>query len=251
MTRFFNFSLVAAVLFGASDLLFSSLNQRLVMHPDAYAQATPDLGMNAQLLVAARNDDLATVRRVLDNGALPDSRNRAGDTALMIFVRKGNAEMVDLLIGKGANVNLQNLAKVSPLMAAAHGGNTGIARTLIDHGADVNASDQLFKTAMVYAAGQGNTGVVALLLDAGVDVNKTYHHDLTALMWAAGYGKTETVKLLLARGADPALKDDRGKTAGEIARDAKHEEVAELLKVGEWGKGKSRDGRDDRDGVTR
>jgi ankyrin repeat protein len=37
--------------------------------------------------------------------------------------------------------------------------------------------------------------------------------------------------MLLARGADPALKDDRGKTAAEIARDAKHEEVAALLSV--------------------
>ena len=64
---------------------------------------------------------------------------------------------------------------------------------------------------------------------AGVDVNKTYHHDLTALMWAAGSGKTETVKLLVERGADISRKDDRGKTAGEIARDAKHAETAALL----------------------
>ena len=48
-------------------------------------------------------------------------------------------------------------------------------------------------------------------------------------MWAAGYGKTQTVKLLLDRGADRGLKDDRGKTAAEIARDAKYSEVAELL----------------------
>ena len=82
-------------------------------------------------------------------------------------------------------------------------------------------------------AGQGNTQIVSLLLDAGVDVNTPYHHNLTALMWAAGYGKTETAKLLLDRGADRARKDDRGKTAGEIARDARHVEVAGLLKVGE------------------
>jgi ankyrin repeat protein len=62
-----------------------------------------------------------------------------------------------------------------------------------------------------------------------VEIDKPYHHDLTALMWAAGYGKTQTVKLLLDRGADRGLKDDRGKTAAEIARDAKYSEVAELL----------------------
>ena len=89
----------------------------------------------------------------------------------------------------------------------------------------------MFKTAMVYAAGQGSTEVVAILLDAGVDVNKTYHHDLTALMWAAGYGKAETVKLLLARGADSSRKDDRGKTARQIAEEARHPEVAAILEV--------------------
>jgi hypothetical protein len=37
---------------------------------------------------------------------------------------------------------------------------------------------------------------------------------------------------LLDRGADRRVKDDRGKTAAEIARDAKYDELAELLKVG-------------------
>ena len=49
-------------------------------------------------------------------------------------------------------------------------------------------------------------------------------------MWAAGYGKTETVELLLARGADRSLKDDRGKTAEEIAAGAGHPDVAAILK---------------------
>jgi ankyrin repeat protein len=36
-------------------------------------------------------------------------------------------------------------------------------------------------------------------------------------MWAAGYGKTECVKVLLERHADPKLRDDRGKSAADIA----------------------------------
>jgi hypothetical protein len=62
-----------------------------------------------------------------------------------------------------------------------------------------------------------------------VGIDQTYHHNLTALMWASGYGKKETVELLLARGADASLKDDRGKTARQIATEAKHVEVANLL----------------------
>ena len=62
------------------------------MHGTAYAQsqAQTELSLNAQLLVAARNDDIPNFRRMLDEGAAVNSRNRSGDTALIIFARKGN-----------------------------------------------------------------------------------------------------------------------------------------------------------------
>lgn len=200
----------------------------------AFGQDTTELSLNAQLLTGARDGDEALVRRALDAGAAPNSRNRTGDTALIIFIRKGNTAMVDLLLGKGADVNLRNLDKVSPLMTAAYHGETGIARALLDRDAEVGAEDQLSKTAMVYAAAQGHSEIVGILLGAGVDVNRQYKNDLTALMWAAGYGKYDTVRLLLEKkGADPNLKDNRGKTARQMAADAKHQSVAELLAAAE------------------
>jgi hypothetical protein len=57
-----------------------------------------------------------------------------------------------------------------------------------------------------------------------------YNHKLTALMWASGYGRIESVRLLLERGADPSLKDDRGKTAADIAAEQGHQAVAQLLR---------------------
>jgi ankyrin repeat protein len=48
-------------------------------------------------------------------------------------------------------------------------------------------------------------------------------------MWAAAYGQADTVRFLLARGADPALADNRGKTAAQIATEEKHAAVAMLL----------------------
>ena len=79
---------------------------------------------------------------------------------------------------------------------------------------------------MVYAAGRGNAAVVALLLDAGVEVNRRYGHGLTALMWAAGHDASAGSEDVEAthqaacstRGATLDLKDDRGKTAADIAR---------------------------------
>ena len=48
-------------------------------------------------------------------------------------------------------------------------------------------------------------------------------------MWAAGYGKTDTARALLTAGADPARKDNRGKTAADIARDGGFSETAALV----------------------
>ena len=67
------------------------------------------------------------------------------------------------------------------------------------------------------------------LLASGIDVNATYEHDLTALMWAAGQGQADAVRLLLERGAQRDLRDDRGLTAAEIARQTNHAEIAEAI----------------------
>jgi ankyrin repeat protein len=48
-------------------------------------------------------------------------------------------------------------------------------------------------------------------------------------MWAAGQGHMQTVKLLLAKGADKSLKDERGLTAFDMAKEAKHPDIATLL----------------------
>ena len=102
--------------------------------------------------------------------------------------------------------------------------------------ADCTALDDDGSGAIVHAAGHGYAPVVALLLQAGVDVNRRYAHGLTALMWVAGYDASTgvddadaTIKALIEHGAALDLKDDRGKTAADIARDLGHERAVKLL----------------------
>jgi len=95
-----------------------------------------DLSPNAQLLVAARQGDLAAVKRLLDGGAAVNARNRLGDTPLLIALKNGYKDMARLAVERGANVNLANLASVTPLMAASFSGNGELVEILLKKGAD-------------------------------------------------------------------------------------------------------------------
>ena len=188
-----------------------------------------DLSVNARLLAAARAADEVGVAEALAEGASVNARNRVGETVLIIALKSDQRTLAMDMVKAGTDVNLAAVNGVTPLMAAAHAGQTDIVRALLAKGANVGAVDRLQKNAMTYAAGQGRTEIVVLLLRAGVDPNAIYVHDLTALMWAAGYGKTDTVRALLAAGASAELKDDRGKTALEIAREGNFVETVKLL----------------------
>ena len=49
-------------------------------------------------------------------------------------------------------------------------------------------------------------------------------------MWAAGYGHKSIVEFLIKSGANKELKDDRGRTAAEIAGETGYIEISAILK---------------------
>lgn len=90
--------------------------------------------------------------------------------------------------------------------------------------------------ALIVAAVHERTAVIDALLAAGTPI------DAVDPMWgghplrdAAAGGKVEGVRALLAHGADTSLRDDRGRTALDLARrhthgdGARHAEIAALL----------------------
>jgi ankyrin repeat protein len=195
----------------------------------AWAQTASNPSVNAQLLVAARNADAEGVKKSLDRGAMPNSRNRLGKTSLYLSVEKNRIDIGTMLIAAGADVNMPSLEKVTPLIAASYAGSLPFVDLLLKNGAKHEPTDRLHKSALVYAAGMGHTAVVERLLQAGAPVDETPVDALTPLMWAAGQGHMETVKLLLAKGANKLLKDDRGLTAMDMAKEANHAAIVSLL----------------------
>ena len=126
----------------------------LLQAPAAHAQASSNTSLNAQLLVAARQSDLAAVQQALARGAAPDSRNRLGKTVLMLAAEKGHAAMASAALVAGTDPNLASLDRVTPLMAASFGGSLDIVQALLVAGARTDSTDRMQKPAIVYAAGR-------------------------------------------------------------------------------------------------
>src|SRR3977135_1772404 len=98
----------------------------------AHSALAQDLSPNAQLLAAARQDDLPAVTRLLDAGAAVNSRNRLGDTPLLIALKNGYKDVAQVALARGADVNLANLSKVTPLMAASFSGSADLVKVLLE-----------------------------------------------------------------------------------------------------------------------
>ncbi|HEY8707001.1 MAG TPA: ankyrin repeat domain-containing protein, partial [Burkholderiaceae bacterium] len=111
-------------------LLFTWLCAAAIALPmaGAHAQAASNPNLNAQLLVGARQDDIAHVERVLAQGAVPNSRNRLGKTALLLACEKGNLPLAEVMLRSGADIAMASIEGVTPLMAASYAGNAELVR---------------------------------------------------------------------------------------------------------------------------
>jgi ankyrin repeat protein len=181
-----------------SKFLFISLFAALFV---AFGYAAED----SPLVVAARQNDGATVRALLAKGAADvNATSRDGSTALLWAAYHSDLATTRALIAAGAKPNTQNRYGVSPLLQASRTGADAIVQALLRAGADPALAHSEGETPLMAAAQSGSVAAVRLLLEAGADVNAVdSYQKQTALMWAAAEGHTAVVQALLDSKADP------------------------------------------------
>ena len=175
------------------------------------------------LIDAARNGDIKSINKLLDEGADPNVLGKDGRLPLVSAARMSNTagslEIVKLLLDRGAKINLSNeITGFTALIAASRNSNKDSSletvKVILERGANVNLKDKQGFTALMLASSHTNDDSslenVKMLLDRGANPNIVNNNGLSALQISAIYSNSdsslETVKTLLEYGADPFVE---------------------------------------------
>lgn len=217
------------------------------------------------------------VQFLIGRGVKADSPSTNGSTPLHLAVAMGRSEACELLIANGADVNARAKSGLTPLDVAWHSSSTNpdfptakITDMLRKHGARSTPrfdfllavrQGELAKvrdfldhhpgladardpytgaTALHWASVLPSTDMLKTLAAGKAKLDAVNEYGQTPLHWAARRGLADSVKFLVSLGANARLRDHRGLTPEDVAREAGHRSLADSLRAtnGEKGAGK-------------
>lgn len=224
-----------ALMLAASD---AAKVERLVAR-GARVDTRAESGATALMVAARRHGNTKVVRLLLEKGA--SARREKGTkvknqaSALFFAATNGDVEMVRVLLDAGAAVDerMHVLGQFhqSPLASATSRGDSIMVDQLLRRGANPNDVKPDETTPLGKAAINDHPATVKVLLARGARVDQADSQGMTPLLYAAHVdsGNTAVVEMLLGAGADRNLKDDKGRTALEVARSNGYTGIAAVL----------------------
>lgn len=165
------------------------------------------------LLLSAWSQDIEAVKYLIAKGADGNVRNRYGETALHLAVKKDNLPLVEHILKTTAvDVNSTCVGGFTPLLSALRARNMPIARMLLDRGANPTYSiahgDWVFGPALR----SDDADTMKEVLDLGISPHITDGNMRTPLSLVAEKGCPRKMRLLIEHGADVDAVDPNGKS---------------------------------------
>ena len=193
--------------------------------------AQADFSFEKGLFTAVLDDEINTLRFLLNIRTSPNTAVVNGETALTLASFLGKESAVKALLEAKANPNFTRYDGIPPILAASKEGHTGIVKLLLSANAILDRhTDENGRTALFYACEQGHSEIVSLLLKANANPNVCTRDKVTPIYMASQDGYSKVVSLLLKFNADPNYRRNvDGTTPLLVASNFGHSTVVSLL----------------------
>jgi len=170
---------------------------------------------------AAMKGDLASVRKLIAQGANVNVAQGDGMTALHWAAEHGDLAMAEALLRARATVKaVTRIGSYTPLHLASKTGAAQIVEALLKAGADANALTESGATPLHLAAAAGSGEAITALVSKGAKPNvPEAEYGQTPLIFAAEYDRPQAVKALIKAGADPKVRSTAINLNEQTARD--------------------------------
>ncbi|AWB34753.1 hypothetical protein DBV39_14635 [Orrella marina] len=183
---------------------------------------------------AALENNVDTVKQLIDSGVEIDARDQSGSTALLVAARANSIDAAEVLIEAGADANAKDNINDSAYLYSGARGHLEILKMTLAHGADLNSTNRYGGTALIPAAERGHVETVQTLVESGVAIDHVNNLGWTALLEAiilgnGGESHQQIVNILLEAGANPNLADRDGVSPLQHARARGYHKIEQSL----------------------
>ena len=186
------------------------------------------------LHLAAYNENINLVNRLITAGAEVDAQTEDGWTTLMIAAQKGLEDIVEALIKASMDVNKELADGRTALYLAACEGHDDVVKALLEAGAEVDAETEAGWTPLMIAACQGHDKIVDILIEDKADFDKKLSDGRTILHFAAENGHDDVVEKLVKAEAKVDAETNTGRNSLMVAVENGHIAVVQWTNYS-WG----------------
>ena len=186
-------------------------------------------GADALTIAASYGGTSSSVDLLLAAGAeaQPPGDRTVRHAPLLFASMVGEVGNVARLLAHGADPNGGPRATDTPVSSAVTFGHADVLRLLVEARASVSMTERTGINLLHWATIANRASVIPVLAQAGVPLNAVDDNSFTPLMYAAtiDFGDAETLRALVRAGANPAIRNDKHRTARQQARYFRHAQL--------------------------